>query len=514
MTNALATSLHRARLAGVPLVAITTSDQYATREAVRSLGLSRKDDKKPAHPVFGWDSVVGLRAFTETAATWMRDAGLNDADAARTKTAPIMSMLDLAPKLPEESWLVMLNVGRHLSEPRPVQAVANLRDTYKASRRTLILLAPDWRLPAEIAHDVLLLNEPLPGDVMLSAIVDECYKAYELPAPPPAERTRAVVALRGTSAFEAEQIAAMSLTRGEMDHEQLWDLKTEKINSVPGLTLSRGKLKFDDVKGLDSICQMAREEFSGKAAPQLIVRWDEIEKLFAGAGTDTSGVSTYALGHILSWMEDNEASGLLAVGVGGTGKTLFSYALGAEFECPVVTMDVGATKSQYVGSSEAALREAMRVIAGIGGKRCFFVGTCNAMDSLPMPFVRRFTGGIWYFDVPGEDEKEVLWKHYCKKFELAKGQINRDEVRDHQWTGAEIRNCCRIAWSTGKTLREAARRIVPVAQSKPEDLKRLRSMAHERFLSASKPGVYLNPDIAASAGDVASRPSRRLSREE
>jgi len=41
-----------------------------------------------------------------------------------------------------------------------------------------------------------------------------------------------------------------------------------------------------------------------------VVFCDEIEKAFAGTGTDLSGVTTEMTGTILTWMQNREADGL------------------------------------------------------------------------------------------------------------------------------------------------------------------------------------------------------------
>ena len=46
----------------------------------------------------------------------------------------------------------------------------------------------------------------------------------------------------------------------------------------------------------------------------MIVFVDEIEKAFAGTGTDLSGVKTEMTGTMLSWMQDSNADGIVLIG--------------------------------------------------------------------------------------------------------------------------------------------------------------------------------------------------------
>ena len=61
---------------------------------------------------------------------------------------------------------------------------------------------------------------------------------------------------------------------------------------------------------------------------------------------------------------------------------------------------------------------------------------------------------------------------------------------DRDWTGAEIRTCCRLAALLDVPLVEAAQNIVPVAVTAGESVERLRAWAAGRCLSADRPGLY------------------------
>ena len=62
---------------------------------------------------------------------------------------------------------------------------------------------------------------------------------------------------------------------------------------------------------------------------------------------------------------------------------------------------------------------------------------------------------------------------------------------DRDFTGAEIRACCRLAALLDVPLTEAATNIVPVAVTAGESVERLRNWAAGRCLSADRPGIYL-----------------------
>ena len=112
---------------------------------------------------------------------------------------------------------------------------------------------------------------------------------------------------------------------------------------------------------------------------------DELEKALGGASHSSSGdsgVSSRMLGTLLAWMNDH-------------------------------------TSNVYV------------------------VATCNDISKLPPELTRaeRFDG-IVFLDLPSRKQKDQIWRQYIELFELDPEQkIPKDE----QFTGAEIRSCCRLA---------------------------------------------------------------------
>jgi hypothetical protein len=74
------------------------------------------------------------------------------------------------------------------------------------------------------------------------------------------------------------------------------------------------------------------------------------------------------------------------------------------------------------------------------------------------------------------------------RFQLRKEQMTR--VDDDGWTGAEIKNCCNIAWRLNCSLTEAANYVVPVSKSAADEIEKLRQGAEGKFISASTSGFY------------------------
>ena len=134
----------------------------------------------------------------------------------------------------------------------------------------------------------------------------------------------------------------------------------------------------------------------------------------------------------------------------------------------------------------------------------FFVGTCNDISKLPPEFSRaeRFDA-VYFIDLPASAEKDQIWQMYRSQFGIPEAQARPN---DTDWTGAEIRSCCRLAALLDVPLTQAAYHVVPVAVTAAESVEKLRTWASGRCLSATAPGVYRR------SGTEPVKPGRRVQR--
>src|SRR4029077_15120987 len=115
----------------------------------------------------------------------------------------------------------------------------------------------------------------------------------------------------------------------------------------------------------------------------------------------------------------------------------------------------------------------------------FVVCTANDVSRLPPEFVRaeRFDA-TFFLDLPGASQKQAIWKLYLNQFGL---EPEQRRPRDPEWTGAEIKACCRLAALLDLPLIEAAQNIVPVAVTAGEAVVRRRAWGGGRCLLAGRP---------------------------
>ncbi len=484
--NGLKSKIAAARRVSVPIVAITSQDQIATIQSIATNGtLALK--AVPEVPILTWDIVRGILALNDAGKSAHQDM-LGDRD--QSQTTNLVEALNMALDLPQGSALLLCNVHRVLDMQGVSQAILNLRDPFKKMARMLILLGPDISLPAELVQDVIIFDDPLPTREEIGGIVDSLLNDAGVKQGEE-ERSRAVEALTGLAAFPAEQVAVMSLSRAGIDIGMCWERKRKQVEQTKGLSMPVPAVKFADLGGLAQIKEDSRLVMSGPAKADVVVWIDEIEKLMAGAGGDTSGVSQDQLGVVLRWMESPDIIGGLLLGPPGCSKSYFCQAFAGEFDTPLVSLDFGAAKGSLVGQSEGLVRACFKTISAIG-KRIAVFATCNRLESLPPEFRRRFrVFGIRYFDLPDAQERTAIWTLQLQRYGLPADGVG---AGPEGWSAANIRDCCEIMWATGRTLSQAAQSIVPAVKQDGEGIKRLRDLANGRFLSVSYPGAYHLPE--------------------
>lgn len=519
-TSCVLDQLDAARRVSTPLIQLATPDPQAF---VRAL-TARLARRTPPDPLVVWDACRGLTGLNEPGQTAATDLIGGDGQFDPTRNNPAEALLR-APRLPRRSVLCLHHTQRWIDDLSCLQAIANLRDLFASTGRTLLLLGPGGPLPPEIAGDVISLDEPLPDGARLREIVTGLRDAAGALADDSA-LDRAVEAVQGLPAFAAEQVTAMALASGSLDLAALWERKRQQIEQTPGLSVYRGQETFQQIGGVEVVKSYLHSLLAGPARPGAVVFLDEIEKALAGATSDTSGVSRDQLGALLSYMEDEQAAGLIFIGPPGAAKSAVAKATGNEAGIPTIRLDLGGAKGSLVGQSEANLRTALKVITAVSNRRSLWIATCNSITDLPPELRRRFTLGTFFFDLPDEEERSAIWNIWLERYGMqtvrtarksrsasrsasrSDGSIVQQRIDDSGWTGAEIRQCCDVAWRLQVPLQEAARYVVPVSRSAAASIDRLRKQADGRFLSASQPGVF-RCDTGLTGDPLAESPSVR-----
>lgn len=502
MTTPLSNNFCNAIRSSVPLLAITTPDPAMTIATLLTVRPPEIADEPYA--VLQWDTIDGL---TVTAAEAQLDSHPESLISEDVKTnflkepnvagafKNLAFALTQARKLPSNTILFVHNAHRFLHDTAVMQALWHLRDHFKSTGNMLVLLAPQLKLPVELVHDVILLDDPLPNRDQLQAIITAQYENAQssnaaIPDPSENDLHHAVDAVTGLSAFAAEQAVAMSFTGKGICLPKLWEHKFHAIEQTPGLKIYRGTERFDDIGGVATIKEFLRAILNGRAKPGGIVFVDEIEKSVSGASSshgDNTGVSQDIHKQLLEFMQNEDATGIIMVGLPGTSKSMISKAAGKEAGIPTIEFDLGGVKSSHVGASEHNMRQALNVIGSITNHAPLFLATCNSLQALSPELRRRFRLGTFLFPLPSREEREAIWDIYQKKYAL---EEEPGSLLEQPWTGAEIRQCADIAWRLNVPLDTAAKYIVPVSVSAKDTIESLYTQAHGAFLCASYPGPF------------------------
>ena len=407
--------------------------------------------------------------------------------------------------------LVLPNFHRLLNSAEIVQALANQIVAGKQNRTFVVVLSPVVQVPVELEKLFVVIEHNLPNREQLEAIARGIAESDELPDG--VELQTVLDAASGLTRYEAEGAFSLSITRHDrITAETLWELKSQQLRKSGLLQLHRGGLGFDSLGGLKALKAFCKRSLlqPGRSNPLKRPR------------------------------------GTLLLGVPGVGKSAFAKSLGTETNRPTLLLDIGALFGSLVGQSEQNMRQALRIaeamapcilfcdeiekgLSGVASSGqsdsgtssrlfatlltwlndhdsdVYVVATCNDISKLPPEFSRaeRFDG-IFFLDLPGAAEKHTIWELYLGQFELDREQHLPE---DEQWTGAEIRACCRLAALLDVPLKEAARQIVPVAVTAAESVERLRTWATGRCLSAEQPGLFSQAATPPTNG-----PRRRVSR--
>ena len=519
-----------ARKCGVPLTGVETVDPAATMRSIAiNCSTVKVNGKEINPPVLTWDCIQGFAAIAGTKTFEISNAlakKLNDKFGVQVISQPIAFLEAIAddgadgdpPTLPAWTIVGMLNAGDFFDKAEVRQGIWNLRDKFKRNGRMLVLLGIVVDLPPNLkSGDVVVMEDELPSDEELAKIVarldqqasrccsdKDCKKCngtgIKVKRPLANEEAveRIVEAVKGLSAFGAEQVVAMALRTQTVENQAVecgfdldhcWTAKRKQIEQIKGLTIFRDNAGFDAIGGLEEIKSYFTKVMNGRRKPKLIVWLDEIEK--SGLDSQRSGsddTSTDQEGELLKFMEDYRVFGVMLVGVPGCGKSQLCKALAGEFDRVVIRLDLGGLKDKWVGSSQQNLRTALKMIRNIGGDRTMWVATSNSIEGLSDAMKSRYTD-VFMFDLPTKEERDVIWDVWTEKLSLT------DTVRpnDEGWVARDIVHCCEKAYTLNETLVEAGTRIIAEGVKTRESISRMRAQADGRYSSTTHRGPYKTP---------------------
>lgn len=386
---------------------------------------------------------------------------------------------------------------------RAIQAIQNIvmdgrRPSSTNTTYGVITVAPVDKVNDDVSRYTSLITHSLPNHEQLRQLAIEVAGDELIKELDPAVLQASVEAAGGLTTMEAENAFALSVVRTrQLTPSVIWDAKTQIITGGGLLTVHRGNDKLSDLGGLDQLKKLAKRALKRRNPDP-----------------------------------KKRAKGVLLLSPPGCGKSQFAKSLGDEVNRPTIILDIGALMGGIVGQTEANARRAFRTIdamapcivlideiekalAGADGGESsgrsdggvssrllgtfltwlndhtsdvFVVATCNSSESLPLALTRAERFDATYFvDLPTAAQRDEIWKICLRQFDLPQ---DSKRPRDDQWTGAEIRACCRMAAVLECSVEHAAAFVMPITATGGESIDALRKWASGKVLDANKAGTY------------------------
>jgi hypothetical protein len=409
-----------------PILYLVSWEERRIEQILRQVAALRR--KK----LYGWTLTDGIRAldgyegFLPDPATSSPVRAL-DTIAASTEAA-IFILKDFHPFLDEQRPTA--------DQPLILRKLRDITNHLKESRKTLVILAPVLRFPADLEKDITVLDYGLPTPDELEGSLERVIRsAREISGVrlrlDPEVREKVLNAAQGLTCTEAENVFAKSLVMTRT-------LDLDVIVAEKKQIIRRSQiLEYFE----------AAEDLSVVGGMPLLKDWLKKRALAFSERARQFGLP--------------EPKGLLLLGVQGAGKSLVAKAIASQWQLPLLRLDLGRLFSELVGSSEQNMRTALRLaesvspcvlwldelekgLAGVASSHLsdagttarvfgsfltwmqektapvFVIATSNDISILPPEALRkgRFDE-IFFIDLPSAEERSEI-------FAIHLGKRNRD----------------------------------------------------------------------------------------
>ncbi|RYG75628.1 AAA family ATPase, partial [bacterium] len=314
--DAVAKELEILFRAKYPILYIVSWEEARVEETVSAVaeGLRRK--------FHSWSLTQGFRP------------ALPNAGGEGSRLSPEIEALARVYESPESTVFLLKDFHPYMRDSRVIRLLRDIAARLRGRTQTLILMGPSLSLPNELEKDITVVDFPLPGPAEIEAILDRASDAVRgTPGvsvdPSETEREVIVKSAQGLTRDEIESTFARSLVESKrFDVEAILQEKQGIIRKSGLLEYYPARDRMDDVGGMDNL-----------------KRWlDSRSKSF------TDEAQAYGL---------PAPKGVLLLGVQGCGKSLIAKAIAAQWQLPMLKLDVGRIFGSLVGQSEENIRKAI-----------------------------------------------------------------------------------------------------------------------------------------------------------
>ena len=471
---------------------IQTFEEERLEDEIRSMATSMK----PQRVVSTWDFVNG---FNENK---------------QAKGNPL-SALEVVLNAPKEvnTIYVFRDYHRFLEDATISRAIRNACRQLKHERKTIIITAPQVKIPHDLEEDIMLLEYGLPTYEEIKVFVEQLTKGNKVDLSDASKETF-TKAFQGLSLNRVRSILSKAIAKEGRLREEHIDLILEEKR----LLLQRTEVLefYPSTEGINDIGGL-----------------DQLKTWLKSRGLAFSDLAkSYGLPN---------PKGVLLVGIQGTGKSLSSKVIAKLWKMPLLRLDVGRLMGSLVGESENRTRQMIKTaeamapcvlwideidkafsgITGVQGdsgtssrvfgslitwmqeKTCpvFIVATANNIENLPAELLRkgRFDE-IFFIDLPNHVERKDVFKVHLKK-RRANGARDFDldllAKNTEGFSGAEIEqliiDAMFAAFSerrefTSSDILQSITQTIPLSKTAKEKIDQLRHWAESgRARPASSP---------------------------
>jgi ATP-dependent 26S proteasome regulatory subunit len=415
---------------------------------------------------------------------------------------------------PDSAVFLLKDFHPFMKDYRVIRLLRDLAQRLRGRSQTLILIGPTLTLPTDLEKDVTVVDFPLPDADSIGIILDKALTAMQgVPSIDtnlePAKRESLIQSAQGLTSDEIESVFARSLVeRKRLDLDVVLEEKKQIIRKSGLLEYYAPDANIKDVGGLEILKEwLARRT-----------------KSFSDAAREF-GIPA--------------PKGILLLGVQGCGKSLTAKAVAAQWNLPLLKLDVGRIFGSLVGQSEENIRRAIKVaesvapcilwadelekgFAGVSGggvsdsgttarvfatfltwmsektAPVFLIATANDVSALPPEMLRkgRFDE-IFFVDLPDHAEREEIFRIHLVKRKRDPKKFKAKALADatEGFSGAEIEQivvgALYSAFDEGRELHQKdliaeAKAVVPLSRMMSEEIAELREWASDRTRPASR----------------------------
>ena len=439
-------------------------------------------------PVFVWSPAVGWQDADGNPAKTTDGRELGQPN---PQTAP-QQILDM----PDEAVYILKEFGTYLHSRTfsyfdvVIAWLAEIRDTLAHTGRTVIFVGVDFVIPPSLAHEITTVEFKLPDDPAIDKAVRFVADGHTVDE----ESMPAIVsACRGMTQQQVEDRTALALRKFKRLNA---DAARLILNEKAEVIRRTGLLEYRDppAGGLD-----------------LIGGWDNVKR---HVELDKPCFTDKAREFGIEFPR-----GLLLVGISGGGKTQMSLCIASYLGLPLIQLDVGSLMSKWVGESERNMREAIRLLEGLGAcvlqldeiekgfggvggehdggsaqrsfgiflkwlsdRSCpiYVVATANNIRALPVEFTRKGRFDELYgVYLPTDAERRDIFGIHLRLRGREPGDFDADRLATESegYTGADIKEVVqmglKLAFHRGEPLDtdqllEAIPEVRPLSKTDPE----------------------------------------------